>query len=121
MKNKKESFGYEDAAYASEYVANQVAAANLDPNEIRDGLILGSGLGSFAETHMDENSDADVYKLSLANQLADKPDFMIDLGDTMMSDKLQPITAPAIQSRASRAKGVWTRFQGTRESSLSGR
>ena len=56
MKNKKESFGYEDAAYASEYVANQVAAANLDPNEIRDGLILGSGIGSFAETHMDENS-----------------------------------------------------------------
>jgi uncharacterized protein (TIGR03437 family) len=40
------------------------------------------------DPHMDENSDSDVYKLTLANQLADKPDFLIDLGDNMMNDKL---------------------------------
>lgn len=51
------------------------------------------------DPHMDENSDANVYKLTLANELADRPDFMIDLGDTMMSDKLQPPTAPAVQDR----------------------
>jgi len=51
------------------------------------------------DPHMDENSDADVYKLTLANELADKPDFMIDLGDTMMSDKLQPPTVPTILDR----------------------
>lgn len=51
------------------------------------------------DPHMDENSDADVYRTTLRNQLAAKPDFMIDLGDTTMSDKLQPITESAIVDR----------------------
>jgi uncharacterized protein (TIGR03437 family) len=51
------------------------------------------------DPHMDENSDADVYKLTLQNELADNPDFLIDLGDTFMSDKLQPPTAPSILAR----------------------
>jgi len=53
---KKEPFGYEDAARASDLVAKEVVAANLDPSQIRDGLILGSGLGSFPETHMDPDA-----------------------------------------------------------------
>jgi uncharacterized protein (TIGR03437 family) len=52
-----------------------------------------------ADPHMDENSDADVYKLTLQNELASGPDFLIDVGDTFMSDKLQPITQQAIMDR----------------------
>ncbi len=42
-----------------------------------------------ADPHMDENSDAETYKQTLNNILNDKPDFMIDLGDTFMTDKLE--------------------------------
>lgn len=42
-----------------------------------------------ADPHMDEQSDSSIYKLCLKNQLEDKPDFMIDLGDILMSDKLR--------------------------------
>lgn len=40
-----------------------------------------------ADSHLDNNTDVRVYQQSLANMLADKPDFMVDLGDTTMVDK----------------------------------
>ncbi len=40
-----------------------------------------------ADSHLDNNTDVRVYQQTLANMLADKPDFMIDLGDTTMVDK----------------------------------
>ncbi len=40
-----------------------------------------------ADSHLDNNTDVSVYQQTLANMLADKPDFMIDLGDTTMVDK----------------------------------
>ncbi len=40
-----------------------------------------------ADSHLDENSDLDVYRRTLANVLADAPDFHIDLGDTFMCEK----------------------------------
>lgn len=40
-----------------------------------------------ADSHLDNNTDVRVYEQTLANMLADKPDFMIDLGDTTMVDK----------------------------------
>jgi len=40
-----------------------------------------------ADSHLDASSDVKVYQQTLANMLADKPDFMIDLGDTTMVDK----------------------------------
>lgn len=40
-----------------------------------------------ADSHLDNNTDARVYQQTLANMLADRPDFMIDLGDTTMVDK----------------------------------
>ena len=40
-----------------------------------------------ADSHLDMNTDIRVYQQTLANMLADKPDFMIDLGDTTMVDK----------------------------------
>jgi hypothetical protein len=41
-----------------------------------------------ADPHRDENSDLALYQLALNNELADRPDFLIDLGDTFMGEKL---------------------------------
>jgi predicted phosphodiesterase len=40
-----------------------------------------------ADSHLDTSTDVRVYEQTLANIRADKPDFMIDLGDTTMVDK----------------------------------
>lgn len=42
-----------------------------------------------ADPHLDANSDSALYRLCLQNQLDDAPDFMVDLGDYLMSDKLR--------------------------------
>ncbi|MEI6310731.1 MAG: metallophosphoesterase [Bacteroidota bacterium] len=42
-----------------------------------------------ADPHMDSQSDTALYTLCLKNQLEDQPDFMIDLGDFLMTDKLK--------------------------------
>lgn len=42
-----------------------------------------------ADPHMDEQSDSALYRICLKNQLSDGPDFMIDLGDILMTDKLK--------------------------------
>ena len=42
-----------------------------------------------ADPHMDEQSSIPVYERCLQNQLEDNPDFMIDLGDFLMTDKLK--------------------------------
>lgn len=42
-----------------------------------------------ADPHLDEQSDTALYRLCLQNQLGDNPDFMIDLGDITMNDKLK--------------------------------
>lgn len=41
-----------------------------------------------ADSHLDERASGDLYRRTLANELGDKPDFIIDLGDTFMTDKL---------------------------------
>lgn len=40
-----------------------------------------------ADSHLDTSTSVPVYQQTLANMLADQPDFMIDLGDTTMVDK----------------------------------
>ncbi len=40
-----------------------------------------------ADSHLDTNTDTRVYERTLANMLADNPDFTVDLGDTTMVDK----------------------------------
>lgn len=40
-----------------------------------------------ADSHLDENSSPDMYKQTLDNMAADSADFLIDLGDTWMTDK----------------------------------
>ena len=41
-----------------------------------------------ADPHMDSGTDTAQYRLAIQNQLSDNPDFMIDLGDFLMTDKL---------------------------------
>ena len=40
-----------------------------------------------ADSHLDDRVSAELYQRTLANALADGPDFNIDLGDTFMSEK----------------------------------
>jgi len=49
-----------------------------------------------ADPHSDEQSDSALYALCLQNQLSDNPDFMIDLGDFLMTDKLKNRTTNQI-------------------------
>ena len=42
-----------------------------------------------ADSHLDQNTSTDVYRNTLGNVLADRPDFHIDLGDTFMTGKYQ--------------------------------
>lgn len=49
-----------------------------------------------ADPHMDEQSSIPVYERCLQNQLEDNPDFMIDLGDFLMTDKLKNLTTNKI-------------------------
>jgi hypothetical protein len=41
-----------------------------------------------ADSHLDERASVDLYQQTLKNVLGDEPDFLIDLGDTFMTDKL---------------------------------
>lgn len=56
-----------------------------------------------ADSHLDTSTDVRVYQQTLANIRADKPDFMIDLGDTTMVDKFGKFyTRAGSQYRAQR-------------------
>jgi hypothetical protein len=44
-----------------------------------------------ADPHLDQQSNPNLYKRTLQNTLMDQPDFMIDLGDNFMSDKIPEI------------------------------
>jgi len=52
-----------------------------------------------ADSHLDEQSVPELYETTLANERDDTPDFVIDLGDTFMSDKVRPTTYEAIEKR----------------------
>lgn len=49
-----------------------------------------------ADPHLDEQSNILLYQICLQNQLDDNPDFMIDLGDFLMTDKLKNLTTNLI-------------------------
>jgi len=52
-----------------------------------------------ADPHLDYNTDPDLYRLTLANISKDQPDFLIDLGDSFMSDKVKQKTQDSILYR----------------------
>jgi hypothetical protein len=55
-----------------------------------------------ADSHLDSNTDPAIYARTLANALADAPDFHIDLGDTFMTDKYPAYRDAAAQYLAQR-------------------
>ena len=55
-----------------------------------------------ADSHLDANSDTKIYQNTLTNMLADSADFLIDLGDTFMTDKYPVYTDAAPQYYAQR-------------------
>jgi uncharacterized protein (TIGR03437 family) len=64
-----------------------------------------------ADPHMDNNSSTSVYQLTMANELAEKADFLIDLGDTMLTDKLDSKGVPGGGNGQPTAAGVLDRTQ----------
>ena len=52
-----------------------------------------------ADPHMDENSDANIYKGTLSQVVAANPAFLMDLGDIFMVDKLPQKTEANIRAR----------------------
>lgn len=55
-----------------------------------------------ADSHLDTNTDTQVYLQTLANEAADHPDFVIDLGDTFMTEKFSSYSAAEPQYLAQR-------------------
>lgn len=55
-----------------------------------------------ADSHLDGNSDVRIYANTLANMTADAPDFLVDLGDTFMTDKYPNFQDAAAQYYAQR-------------------
>ena len=55
-----------------------------------------------ADSHLDEGTAPEVYRQTLANLRAGEPDFLIDLGDTFMTDKRTDYHAAAPQYVAQR-------------------
>ncbi len=53
-----------------------------------------------ADPHLDANSDTAAYALTLKNIASSDPDFLLDLGDTFMSEKqTHPVTQAVVTSR----------------------
>jgi len=52
-----------------------------------------------ADPHLDSNCDPDAYKLTLQHMLSKKPDFIVDLGDNTMNDKLPVVNKASIIDR----------------------
>jgi hypothetical protein len=64
-----------------------------------------------ADPHMDGNSSADVYGQTLANELADAPDFLFDLGDTSMVEKCAVAGSNGCSAPSpATADSVWARY-----------
>lgn len=51
------------------------------------------------DPHLGGDSNMEAYRLTLKKMLADKPDFMFDLGDNFQIDRLRPPTKPGVLDR----------------------
>jgi hypothetical protein len=71
-------------------VPNTTAITTRPEYKFRTQRAVGSTYSFIvqADPHMDEQSDSALYRLAMNNYVSDNPDFLIDLGDIFMSDKL---------------------------------
>ena len=51
------------------------------------------------DDHLDDNSDDATMKLTMQNIAAERPDFYLSVGDNFFTDKLNPVTGPAVEDR----------------------
>lgn len=56
-----------------------------------------------ADSHLDYNTDTNLYRQTLKNIAATKPDFLMDLGDTFMTEKLPSLKEAELQYKTQRA------------------
>lgn len=59
-----------------------------------------------ADSHLDDNTNTDLYKQTLQNINSEKPAFLIDLGDTFMSEKFAK-TQQEVEQRYIQAKSYF--------------
>jgi predicted phosphodiesterase len=69
---------------AKEFAANEERAFHTQRNRGSSFVFTVQ-----SDSHLDQASRPAVYERTLANALADKPDFHIDVGDTFMTDKYE--------------------------------
>ena len=67
--------------------SNQTKRSNKYSFETAKGPGLPFVFAIMADSHFDKNTDTNNYKRTLKNISEEDPDFLIDLGDTFMSDK----------------------------------
>lgn len=60
-----ERFGYEDAARARDLLCDAVRATGLSPENIKDGVVIGSGLGGFTRDHMEQGAKEDDVPVAI--------------------------------------------------------
>lgn len=55
MSHDFERFGYDDACAARDFIDGKLRERGLSFEDVKDGIILGSGLGGFAKTHLNRD------------------------------------------------------------------
>jgi hypothetical protein len=77
-------------SYRARYRGRTESAYRTDTEHVFHTKRLSGRTFTFviqADPHLDGNSGTAVYTQTLANELGDRPDFMVDLGDTSMTEK----------------------------------
>lgn len=60
-----------------------------------------------ADPHFDENSSSSVYEKTLTTMLKENPDFLIDMGDASMVEKLTKMSDKELYERNSLVRSYW--------------
>lgn len=79
------------------------ASPSLTMTTIPEG---GFSFAIQADSHLDQNTDTNLYKQTLQNIVSEKPSFLIDLGDTFMSEKFAK-TQQEVEKRYIEAKSYF--------------
>lgn len=84
-----------DKHYYYQLVYKTANAAKETASELNHFQTQRSANSSFtftvqADSHLDENAGTGTYLQTLQNMAADSADFLVDLGDTWMTDKYRP-------------------------------
>lgn len=101
-----------DARYAYRVLVRTAGEAEFRAGEARSFQTCRSPGTTFsftvqADSHRDANTVEALYRLTLANVLAERPDFHFDLGDTFMAEKGEK-TQAAVEARYAEERGIFS-------------